>query len=60
MALCLRTAETRIAKAGLELKEAEWIWTEPHSRRLKVRCIVKKFLRLVVGEYTRSIHVACT
>eukprot|EP00621_Florenciella_sp_RCC1693_P004342 CAMPEP_0182545700 /NCGR_PEP_ID=MMETSP1323-20130603/34907_1 /TAXON_ID=236787 /ORGANISM="Florenciella parvula, Strain RCC1693" /LENGTH=379 /DNA_ID=CAMNT_0024756865 /DNA_START=68 /DNA_END=1204 /DNA_ORIENTATION=+ len=44
MALCLRTAETRIAKAGLELKEAEWIWTEPHSRRLKVRCIVKKFL----------------
>ena len=44
MALCLRTAETRISKAGLELDDAGWVWTEPHSRRLKVRCVVKKHM----------------
>ena len=44
MALCIRTASTRITKAGVELGDAEWIWTEPHSRRLLVRFIVKKHI----------------
>merc|ERR1711965_165363 len=50
MGICLRQGGMAhcLAKAGLTLEDARWEWTEPHSRRLRVRLTVRKALDLGV------------
>ena len=40
LALCLRRIPQ--LKKELKLVDASWIWTEPHSKRLKIRVTVRK------------------
>jgi len=43
MSLCLAKISNGIKKqANLRLVDASWVWTEPHSMRLKVRLTVQK------------------
>lgn len=42
--LCLKSVEHVLNKEGLKLKDSEWVWTEPHSRRLRVRLRLQKSL----------------
>jgi len=42
MALCLGKVSGIKRQANLKLIDASWIWTEPHSMRLKVRLTVQK------------------
>lgn len=44
LGLCLKNVEHRLVKAKLKLLNAEWIWTEPHARRLRVRVTVQKHI----------------
>ncbi|EEF28848.1 60S ribosomal export protein NMD3 [Ricinus communis] len=40
MTFCVRTLDLK--HAGVTLVHAEFIWTEPHSKRIKLRCRVQK------------------
>lgn len=42
MALCLGKVAGIKKKSDLKLVDASWVWTEPHSMRLKVRLTVQK------------------
>jgi nonsense-mediated mRNA decay protein 3 len=41
MSFCLRQIKC-LNKSGLKMLDAQFIWTEPHSRRIKIKLIVQK------------------
>ena len=45
MGICLKQGvEHCLSKARMSLEDARWEWTEPHSRRLRVRVTVRRHL----------------
>jgi len=42
LSFLVKSLERQLRKASLTISDAQWVWTEPHSRRLRLRLVLRR------------------